>query len=191
MKRFAGALLALAMTIQVSAVQAADAPLITPTRDVDVIYRMAGPASEIEQRLRWGVSQGKLRVDPPTPGLFVIIDTVTHAVEAVRESDHIVLQLAPGTAVTPPGLPAAGAALRKGEAQVAGLACTEWQMTDTSGRPILVCITPDGVMLRAEADGLVLAEAVEVRFAPLPEAVFRVPGDYKRIIPPPLSQKPR
>jgi hypothetical protein len=47
------------------------------------------------------------------------------------------------------------------------------------------------VLLRVEADGLVLAEAVSVRFGRQPEAVFRVPADYRKITPPPESRSQR
>lgn len=171
------------------AASAQDRPLTSPNRDVDVVYLMAGPNSPLAQRLRWGVSLGKLRVDPPTPGLFVIIDTASHTVQAVREGDRSVVQMAGAGGV--PGVSAEGQFVRKGEAVVAGLGCTQWQTRDTGGRQVLACLTADGVLLRVEADGLVLLDAIRVEFAAQPEAVFRVPEDYRKISSPKPSQPAR
>jgi hypothetical protein len=184
MKRAAAPLLALLATGA-----APDRPLTTPTRDVDVIYSMVGPTGKLEQRLRWGIAQGKLRVDPPSPGLYVIIDTAHHSVQAVREGDRSVVQFDAGPNAVP-GVAPDGAFVRQSEAQVAGLGCTQWATHDTGGRAVLACLTADGVLLRVEEGGHVVLQATEVRFAPLPEAVFRVPADYRKIIPPPVSQKP-
>jgi hypothetical protein len=166
---------------------AADAPQIMPTRDVDVIYRIAGPTAPLEQRLRWGISEGKLRVDLPSPGMFVIIDTKTHAVQAVREENRSVTLL-PGSAAALPGVAPSGVFTRGTDDNVAGLACTNWQTQDTSGRIVLACLTSDGVLLRAVSDGVILVQASQVNFTPQLEAVFRVPADYRKITTKPASQ---
>jgi hypothetical protein len=166
---------------------AQDRPLLTPSRDVDVIYSIAGPEGPLEQRLRWGTAAGKLRVDPPTPGLFMVLDTHSHRMETVREQDHTVLQV-DAAATSLPGMPAAVEFIRRGTAHIAGLDCTQWATIDNSGRPTLVCITEDGVLLRAAADGRVLAIATEVRYAAQADAVFRVPEDYRRIVAPPVKR---
>ncbi len=166
---------------------AQERPLLVPTRDVDVIYRIAGPEGPLDQRLRWGVGEGKLRVDPPSPGLFMVIDTRTHRMETVRELDHTILQV--DTAATAlPGLPTTNIFIRRGEAEVSGLTCTQWATNDNGGRATLACITTDGVLLRAAADGRVLAIATAVHYDPQPEAVFRVPADYRRIIAPTVKR---
>ena len=167
--------------------RAQDRPLTMPTRDVDVIYLMAGPDAPMQQRMRWGITEGKLRVDPPSPGLYVIIDTTSHTVQAVRESNRSVVQL-DGTGPIP-GVTQGGSFTRKGDAEVAGLACTQWETKDTSGRTVQACLTADGVLLRVEADGLVMLQAMQVNFTPQAEAVFQVPADYRKITPPPVSQK--
>ena len=166
---------------------AQDHPPTMPARDVDIVYRIAGPTEQLEQRLRWGVSLGKLRVDPPTPGLFVVIDTTTHAMQAVREGDRSVVQLDPGPI---PGTALEGKFRRRGEAQIAGLACTQWETQDTGRRTVLACLTPDGVLLQVQADGLILLQATEVTFAPQPEAVFRVPADYRKVTQPVSRRRP-
>ena len=181
---------ALALLILPSSAMAQDKPLTQPTRDVDVVYLVAGPSTPLAQRMRWGITAGKLRVDPPSAGLYVIIDTASHSMQAVREGDRSVVTMDAGPGAVP-GVAPGGAFSRTGEATIAGLACTQWQTRDTSGRNVLACLTSDGVLLRVEADGLILLEALTVTFAPLPDAVFRVPADYKKIIPPNMSQHRR
>lgn len=169
--------------------QERDRPLTTPTRDVDVIYRIAGPDAPLAQQMRWGVTLGKLRVDPPSPGMFVVIDTATHSIQTVREADRSVLLIEGGPDAAPGGVASTGGFTRKATAEVAGHGCTEWETQDTSRRPVAVCLTADWVLLRAKAGGLVLVEATSVQFAPQSAAVFRVPADYRRITMPSSSQQ--
>jgi hypothetical protein len=180
---------ALALLLPITA-HAEDKPLTQPTRDVDVVYLVAGPSTPLAQRMRWGIKAGKLRVDPPSAGMYVIIDTASHSMQTVREGDRSVLTMNAGpNAVT--GMTPQGAFSQRGHETIAGLDCTQWQTRDTAGRLVLACLTADGVLLRAEADGLILAEALTVTYAPLPDAVFRVPADYRKIIPPNVSQQRR
>jgi hypothetical protein len=176
------------------ATAAPDRPPALPTRDVDVVYMMVQPDAPdgprvLEQRVRRAAAAGKLRVDPPTPGLWVVMDTHAHLLSTVREADRSVLELTSAQAQLGPGLPAGAAGFtRRGDAEIAGLPCTEWETRDMSGVPVLACITADGVLLRARAGARVLVEALHVAFAPQDPAVFRVPADYRRITPPPLKR---
>ena len=176
---------------------AQDHPHTLPTRDVDVTYRLGhlNPATTpgvIEQRLRYDVTGGKLRVDPPTPGLYVILDTRTQHMTTVRESDHSALEIdgagAPGAPV--PGTPGAdsGTFIRRGESTVASLTCTEWETKDVANQPALVCITEDGVMLRAVTSGRTVLEATKVQYGPLDPSVFQVPPGYTQRQMPPVKR---
>jgi hypothetical protein len=191
MRRLAALVFLVAPTVAAAAI---DRPPALPTRDVDVVYMMVQPDAPdgprvLEQRMRWAAAAGKLRVDPPTPGLWVVMDTRTHLLSTVREADRTVLELTSAQAQLGPGLPAGAAGFtRRGAADVAGLSCTEWETRDMSGVPVLACITTDGVLLRARAGARVLVEALHVAFAPQDPSVFRVPADYRRIAPPPLKR---
>jgi hypothetical protein len=165
---------------------AANRPLTLPTRDVDVTYRLGQlhPATEprvIEQRLRWNAGAGLMRVDPPTPGLYVILDTHTRVMSTVRESDHSVLQIANTGPI--PGTPSGARFIREGQSVVASLPCTEWETTDMAGAPALVCVTADGVMLRALTSGHTVMEATQVTYGAMDPATFRVPSGYTVMAP--------
>ena len=156
----------------------ADAPPALPTRDVDVTYQTTpgGPSSGlvVEQRSRFSTAAQRTRLDMPTPGLFSIMDYRTHTMSVVSQADRKVLE----THGAPAGQ---GAYIRRGQDQVAGLPCTEWEIPDNVGRPALTCFTADGVMLRARRGTQVLAIATRVTYAPQSPDLFTIPQDFDRI----------
>jgi hypothetical protein len=161
---------------------AGDRPAITPTRDVDVTYRVAQPVEggpPLSQRMRWLTETGKLRVDPPSPGLFMIVDYPGKRMSVVKLADRAVLDL-PTAAPGLPGAPA-GAFTRRDDMVVAGMPCTNWAATDAGGQPVLLCLTPDGVMLRASHGDRVLLEAITVTYAPQNPADFIAPEGFRHV----------
>ena len=190
MKAATVALLALAPFVAA----AQERPMLTPSRDVDVVYMMVqadapGGPRVVEERMRWASAAGKLRIDPPIPGMWMVMDTRTRRLTTVREGDRSVLEIE--SDVSMPGVAAAaGTTFRqRGADTVAGLPCTEWQTPDVTGAPTLACITADGVLLRASAGGRVLVEALRVRYVAADAAVFRIPQDYRKLVPPPLQRR--
>ncbi len=169
---------------------AQDKPAITPQRDVDVTYAIASPApggALLSQRMRWSVGSGRLRVDPPAPDMYMVVDYRARRMMVVRPADRAVLDLdAAGPGL--PGAPSDGQFARQGAETVAGLACTDWQTLDASGVPAVICLTADGVMLRASRDGQLLLQAVSVNYTPQDAAAFDMPAGYRHITPPPLPK---
>ena len=161
----------------------ADQPLLRPSRDVDVTY--SAPArqggEQIQQRVRWLAASQTMRIDPPSPGLHVIIDYLARRMSVVQDARRMVVEMAaPNSTVDMIGGETHAIFVRRGEATVAGQACTEWQTLDHEAHPTLVCITEDGVLLRAGTTDQVRVSAVSVRYAPQDPAAFRVPPDYAR-----------
>ena len=152
---------------------AQERPATVPLRDVDVTYRAGVGAATVQQRSRWWVGEGKLRLDPPTPGVYMVVDTRARTMAMVSDADRGVVDLpAPATAMD-------GQFTRRGTDTVAGLACTEWETLDTQGLPTLACFTADGVLLRARRGAAVFVEAVQVSYGPPDPAAFVVPPSYK------------
>ena len=171
----------LALCATAASPAAAEQPLLRPNRDVDVTYRAtASPGGEaIEQRVRWLAAAQTMRIDPPAPGLHVIIDYVARRMSVVREATHSVVEMAtPDNMAGMVGGTASQSFVRRDEAMVAGHACTEWQTLDRERHPVLVCITGDGVLLRAGTADQARVSAISVQYAPQDPAVFRVPPDY-------------
>ncbi len=175
-------LAAAAAIVVAPAVRADDKPAMIPQRDVDVHYNIAGrtpDAQPREQRIRWSTEQGRMRIDPPSPGLYMIGDFHTGRMEVVKPADQSVLDMGPGSFD-----PHADASFRKlGTAEVDGLACTDWQTSDNSGQPTVLCLTSDGVMLRASHGDQVLVEASSVSYGPQDPAAFSAPESFRRIRP--------
>lgn len=163
---------------------AADQPLLRPSRDVDVTYRATGGDGaqgerRLEQRVRWLAAAQRMRIDPPSTGLFVIIDYLARRMSVVREANRSVIEMAaPEAEAGMTGNLPVGLYVRRGDGTVAGQACTEWETRDRDGRQAVVCITADGVLLRAASEGQVLASAVSVQYAPQDPALFQVPPGY-------------
>lgn len=161
---------------------AQDRPPTIPTRDVDVTYRLGDGPQALTQRMRWEATQGLLRVDPPSPGLYMIVDYRTHHAAMVRQEDRKVIDLAGQVATLPGNAGGPGASFaRRGRAQVAGLACTEWQTNDMAGDPTEVCFTADGVLLRARLQGNTILEATSVAYGAQDPAAFQLPAGYTHV----------
>ncbi len=165
------------VTVLAAASARAQQPALSPTRDVDITYRLAGPegAPPAEQRVRWDVAGGRQRIDTPTPGLHIIVDSRTHHLASVRDAEKLVLEF---------GQPPVGVSstyVKRGDALVADLACTIWQLADAATSPE-ICLTDDGVLLRVQSGGQVAAEATRVVFGPSNPANFTIPLDYRRIV---------
>ncbi|WP_158744607.1 hypothetical protein [Acidisphaera sp. L21] len=174
--------LVLAALLLTSAARAADRPPTTPQRDVDITYTMAQRqegAPALTQRMRWSVSAGRLRVDPPTGGIYMIIDYRAKRMSVVKVADHAVLDVS----TAGPGLPGAesGSFTRRDTDQIAGLPCTDWQTADAGGQETLICMTEDGVMLRASQGGKVLVQASSVSYTTQNPADFTPPDGFRHV----------
>ena len=95
----------------------------------------------------------------------------------VRTAQRTVVEMVAPDNVT--GMPdsAAAAAVRRGTDEEAGLACTDWDMTDAAGEAARLCLSEDGVLLRARAGGRTLS-AETVVTGPLDVDLFQVPVGY-------------
>ena len=154
-------------------------PVLQPTRDVDVTYKVpvpSAPDTALLQRLRWSAATRRQRVDLPTSGNWMVVDFAQHRMALVRDQSREVVDLpAPQSA----DLPGGGAGYtRQSPATVAGLACTEWRTIDTRGQETLACYTDDGVLLRARSGDRVLMEAVSVHYVAQDPTIFQAPAEY-------------
>jgi hypothetical protein len=104
------------------------------------------------------------------------MDFTTHRMAMVRDESREIVDL---PAPDDSALPNNGASfVRVGQANVAGLECTEWRTRDTRGDETVACYTPDGVMLRARNDSQVLMQAISVHYGALAEGAFALPDGY-------------
>ncbi len=175
----------LAALVVVTAPALADErPVTRPTRDVDVVYVAEVNGKPVQQRTRTAADAAEIRIDTPSPGLYMILDRDAHTMAMVSDGDKGVIQMPydPARATATP--PASAQYRRLGTDTVAGLGCTEWATTDNSGRAVTACFTDDGVMLRARAPDRVLVTAATVAYGRLDPAIFAIPPDYQRTVAP-------
>ncbi len=156
---------------------AADAPLIVPTRDVDVLYQADQGGQTLQQRLRWDVKDQLMRVDLPSPGLWMLVNYRNRQIYLVSDPQKSVLEMS-AKAGPLPGQPGGANFVRRGTDQIAGLPCTEWEAADTQGQSTLACLTSDGVLLRAMRGHVVLIQAQRVAYGPENPALFKLPAGY-------------
>ena len=180
------ALLTLLVATQAAAPRAAeqDRPLTMPSRDVDVTYRAGQGDQVVLQRSRWSAEVRKMRLDTPTPGVYLIVDYLAHTLAMVSERDRGVLDMpAPAGGLPGQAVPGGAGFIRRGSGQVAGLPCTEWETVDTQGQSTLACFTEDGVLLQARRGTTVLVQATRVAYGALDATAFVVPTSFSHETP--------
>ena len=178
MTRPAAALLIACATAAAHApARAQDVPVVQPSRDVDVTYRVPVPGpgnASLLQRLRWSATSRRQRVDLPTSGGWMVMDFGAHRMWIVHDETRTVIDLA-----APPDIAPSAANFTKGSPLVvASTPCTEWRTRDGSGQDTDVCYTQDGVLLRVRSGSQALLEAISIKYDLQPESVFAVPDGY-------------
>jgi hypothetical protein len=179
------------------AAQAEDRPRIQPSRDVAVTYRVEGEAASAVPggipgalRLSWDAAGQRLRAEPEGRTQAVIVDLRAHSVQMMDTVLRSALTLPVREADLQP-LTLDGARLtRRGDEVVAGLPCTDWAVQSPRGAGT-VCLTADGVTLRAEGevDGRRGAfTASSVSYGPQRDGLFRVPPEYMQFSMPKLGR---
>jgi hypothetical protein len=132
-------------------------------------------------RMAWSVATGKLRVDLPGGGEWMLLDQKAGSAVVVMDAQRTTRTVPSSAAAAMEQIvPANAQFARKGSAQVAGTSCTEWEVTALQGTGT-ICMTNDGVVLRSVSgpqDEIFRMEATSVWYGP-PPALFAVPQDYR------------
>jgi hypothetical protein len=176
---------------------AQERPPFPPARDVAVTYRVEdGAGQPAIARLAWSAALRMLRADAPAgapaslggvpllPGTWAVMDLRVGRAFAVESRTGLVLDLPQLAAKAREGERAlAGTrARRAGTDRIAGLACTVWRLEPPPGspggrRPVRICLTADGVPLRAQEEGRTArAEATAVAYGTQDPALFHRPN---------------
>jgi hypothetical protein len=166
----------LALLLAGPPVSAEEQQALLPTRDVDIVYQITRPDQPtIIERRRWLASERLVRADGPGKST-TLFDRDAHEITVLNPKNRTYLKLE-GT-LRQPLDPEKGRALtRGGESVVAGLHCTDWTWTEDVETHI-VCLTPDGVLLRLVVDGKTVMQARSVSYGRQPAALFQVPPGY-------------
>lgn len=184
----AGAGSAVLILVAASTAAAQSRPVLMPTRDVDITYRITKGAQTLEQRVRWLAAEQLERVDPPG-AVYMIVDHKAHRLTLVDSSKRTVLEME----LPSQGLlhPDEQAAYTKGRQDtVAGLGCTEWAAPADGGPPKQLCVTDDGVLLRIRAGAGAVLQATSVQYGRLAPETFQPPPGSQGAPPPAAAPPP-
>jgi len=173
-----------------TAAAAQERPLVQPKRDVTVIYKVEGAAASVipggipgPLRLLWDAAGQRLRAEPEARTQAVLVDLRAHTAVVLDTALRSTLSLPVKERDLQP-LTLDGARLtRRGAAAIVGLACTNWDVQSGRGAGT-VCLTADGVTLRAEGDvdgrhGSFTA--LNVSYGALSPELFRIPASFMQL----------
>ena len=182
-QRLAAAILALPLLASAAAA-AQDQPILLPTRDVAVTFRLTGSNQQPGPiHAAWSASQRSLRVDNSSaPGWLLVQQQSQRAFMVMPQGLVMRLPAAPDIAKMLDNPQAQGRVTRGGRRTIAGYQCTDWQIERRDGKGGVACITPDGVLLRAQQTGRrELLEATEVAYGRQDPARFQLPQGAPQI----------
>jgi len=184
------ALLLPALLLAVAVIPGATAqqrPTATPTRDVSVTYRASGEAGAIgEMRMSWLPARNLMRVDMAGGLGWMLVDVQAGTAFMVMDAQRMILNL-PAGQIPPGGMAPSQTArfTREGPSRISNLDCVNWRVED-GGETARVCLTNEGVMLRAESLGSQAAsrgtlEATAVSFGAQDPSRFQRPTGYQSL----------
>ena len=161
-------------------------PFTFPQTDVTVTYQIEGQA-DVRQQIWADAASGKQRVDAPGGRLSVITDTVTDRATMIDNAGktYFLEAAPPGTGDMRGRRAPPNRYQPVGDSVVAGERCTDYVTKNAVGTAVTVCLTTDGILLRASAEGSPALVAVAVKRGSVPAAVFLPPADARLVDPPP------
>ena len=187
------ALASLVLTAPAVSAQQAVRPLLLPTRDVALVYRIDGAGLEGAQKLQvtYTLAGERTRIDyfrwveAKYPFQSIIFDRPANRVIAVQPERRAYVERPIGDTRNPAALLRPDMRFsRQATAAIAETSCVEWQVRPAN-KPDEVgsaCVTEDGVVLRlaAEKPSSVAMTALAIRYGPPPEGVFDPPAAFTR-----------
>lgn len=170
-------------------VLAAESPVLHPTRDVAVVYRVdgaqaGGPTQSHVIRMYWGAGGNELRVEFDAQPIVALVDFKRQRMAMILAAKQVVVETRLDPRLVPGFALPADATVDRGQTDtVAGLGCTVWNLSGKEGAGS-ACVTSDGVVLRAQGsarEGSGRLEAASVTYAPQPAALFAPPAGFARM----------
>ena len=187
--------------IAASPAPAQDRPKLHPTRDVEVEYRTTGmpraptaPANPDPNAgaggaltMHFTTKGNRLRIEGMNGRGYAIIDKDAGRMIMVMTERKMYIEMPRDMTGEPnvlEGLESANATFKKiGTEVVAGLNCTTYE-TSTSDHKGKICLTDDGVWLRAASDDpnhRRELEAVKVTYTDQPASLFEPPAGFQKM----------
>ncbi|MCU0986570.1 MAG: DUF4412 domain-containing protein [Acetobacteraceae bacterium] len=155
-----------------------------PTRDHAVTYRMQHEGRTAQMTVSFSASLRRQRVEMAEAGVAMIHDLPGRRMLMLNEQLRIAMEL-PVTAQQGQqmlSIPDDMTLARTGSATIAGHACTTYRATQRGAERGTVCLTEDGIMLRADlaqGERRGTMEATTLSLSPQPAALFEVPEGWQ------------
>jgi hypothetical protein len=183
------ALLAAALGLATAVPAAAnDHPLLQPTSDVMVEYHVSGVTQGQHRsdtvRMYFTDHGTKLRIEPVGQPAYSIMDRTAGRMIMVMTPQHAYMEMPYDPKRVMAFESADETFTRLGNDTIAGIGCTIYdaRRQDHSGQ---VCISHDGLMLRAKSDNPAQAggglEATHVAYGPQPASLFAPPPGFLKM----------
>lgn len=161
-------------------------PELHPTRDVVVQYHVTGPRGPNdsgEVKVYYAEHGQRMRIEPAGRPGYMIVDRSAARMDMVMPAQHIYVDLPydPKTLMNFEDKDARFT--RHGTDTVAGLRCTVYEV-ESRGHTGQICLTDDGVMLRAKGNDPQrqgMLEAISVQYGPQPASLFAPPPGYQKL----------
>ncbi|NHN87806.1 DUF4412 domain-containing protein [Acetobacter conturbans] len=182
--------LAVGMMLGASAACAAegDHPPLMPLKDAVVTYDVQPDGAPQAQQVKvWFTAEGaRMRIDSPDGSASTILNRTTQAVTILLHKQRVYSRLEQRGGIRNPFLLDVSMQFHKhGTQNIAGIACTEWDVTSGQGQAT-ACVTSDGLILAesgVDADGAKgKLTATSVSYQTIPSATFEPPSDYQEVV---------
>ena len=176
--------LIMAVLVAAAPALADDRPLVRPSRDVAVEYHFNGAADPGNAvTMRFAAKISRVRIDGSMGRDYGILDTDAGRMIVVKTEQQGYMERPADPGMLEMFQPTHSTFRKTGTDTVAGVACTTYDATinDRTGQ---VCLTSDGVLLRArsdDADRHRQLEAVKVTYAVQPASLFETPAGFRNL----------
>jgi hypothetical protein len=177
-----------------------ETPLLAPSREVAVLYRLTG-ASVVANSQKLQVtyaSEGRVRLDyfrypeAKYPYASLLYDPPADLVTTVLAERYGYIERDVGKLPSPASFLSAGMKFERiGSEAIDGLRCTDWRVASGTNYEGAACVTDDGVVLRAtrEKPAKGSVEALAVHYGELPPGIFLPPTGFRLIHNPQFSHE--
>jgi hypothetical protein len=165
----------------VTEARAQDRPPMTATRDATVVYQTTGREAGQAIEISFGAASGLMRIDNPSIAGYAIVDRKGRRMTVVMTEMRMFMEMAAAGMPGQPNLPEEDAKFtRKGTDTIAGQSCTVWDFAAPNGTGS-VCLTSDGILLRARTNDGSGMDATKVSYAAVPAANFSPPAGFMKM----------
>jgi hypothetical protein len=163
-------------------------PMMQPSRDVMVEYHVAGVTQDQHRsdtvRMYFTDHGTKLRVEPVGQPAYSIMDRTAGRMIMVMPPEHIYVEMPYDAKQVMAFAGTDTTFTRRGHDTIAGIGCAVYD-AKRRGNSGQVCISDDGLLLRAKSDNPAQAggglEATRVAYGPQPASLFAPPPDFKKM----------